>query len=76
MCAKCEGLGLVFWVVETEDWSPNGVSWGECIHEKYCDCPAGDWQREETEMSLRVARELREQEEAVQRAMGIEPIPF
>jgi hypothetical protein len=76
MCEKCEGLGLVFEVEKTEDWYGVGVYWSEGVRESYCDCEAGDWQREQTEVALRVARELREQEDAVCRALGFESIPF
>ena len=76
MCAKCEGLGLVFHVERGWDWYGTGGFATESVVESYCDCEAGDRQREEAETAARVARELREREDALCRALGFEPIPF
>jgi hypothetical protein len=76
MCDKCEGLGLVFHVERGWDWYGTGGYDTEHVVETYCDCEAGDWQREEARVAIRVARELREQQDAVCRALGFEPIPF
>jgi hypothetical protein len=46
------------------------------VVEAYCDCEAGGWQREEAKAAIRVVRELREQQDAVCRALGFESIPF
>ena len=75
MCATCDDVGIIFEVVETEDWYPSGIYWGENVREHYCHCEAGDRQKGSEDTALLLAQRLRENSEAAAQA-GDQAIPF